>query len=135
QRGDRRGVVQRRAGHLHRVGHTEAQHVAVLTGRGVQAVTRGQVADLLRDYAALETAVDGDLLQRGLDRHLDDVGTGRLVAHELQRLERARRLDERDAATGDDALLDGRLGVAHGVLDAVLALLELDLGRGAGLDD
>src|SRR5690606_31092704 len=26
-------------------------------------------------------------------------------------------------------------GVAHGVLDAVLTLLELDLGRGTGLDD
>src|SRR5690606_15848472 len=44
-------------------------------------------------------------------------------------------LDERDATTGDDALLDSSLRVAHGVLDAVLALLELDLGRGAGLDD
>ena len=44
-------------------------------------------------------------------------------------------LDQRDAATGDDALLDGRLGVADGVLDAVLALLELDLGGRARLDD
>jgi hypothetical protein len=39
------------------------------------------------------------------------------------------------ATTGDDALLDGGLGVAHGVLDAVLALLELDLGGRADLDD
>src|SRR5207342_676720 len=38
-------------------------------------------------------------------------------------------------ATGDDALLDGRLRVANGVLDAVLALLELDLGGRADLDD
>ena len=44
-------------------------------------------------------------------------------------------LDERDATTGDDALFDGCLRVANGVLDAVLALLELDLGRGTGLDD
>src|SRR5690606_24871775 len=44
-------------------------------------------------------------------------------------------LDEGHATTGDDALLDGSLRVAHGVLDAVLALLELDLGRGARLDD
>ena len=42
---------------------------------------------------------------------------------------------QRDATTGDDALLDGRLGVAHGVLDAVLVLLELDLGGRADLDD
>jgi hypothetical protein len=39
------------------------------------------------------------------------------------------------AATGDDAILDGRLRVTDGVLDAVLALLELDLGRRTGLDD
>src|SRR5699024_6517989 len=39
------------------------------------------------------------------------------------------------ATTGDDALLLGGLGVAHGVLDAVLALLELDLGGRARLED
>src|SRR4030095_5493613 len=36
---------------------------------------------------------------------------------------------------GHDALLDGRLRVANGVLDAVLALLELDLGGRTDLDD
>ena len=44
-------------------------------------------------------------------------------------------LDERHATAGDDALLDGSLRVADGVLDAVLALLELDLGGRADLDD
>ena len=44
-------------------------------------------------------------------------------------------LQQSHAATGDDALFDGSLGVAHGVLDAVLALLELHLGGRAGLDD
>src|SRR6185437_3946199 len=42
---------------------------------------------------------------------------------------------QRDATTGEQALLDGRLRVADGVLDAVLALLELDLGRRTDLDD
>src|SRR5439155_5476984 len=44
-------------------------------------------------------------------------------------------LHQRDATTRDDALLDGRLRVAYGVLDAVLALLQLDLGGRADLDD
>src|SRR5699024_7458226 len=44
-------------------------------------------------------------------------------------------VDECDATTGDDALLHGGLGVAHRVLDAVLALLELDLRGSAGADD
>src|SRR6185312_7506197 len=85
---------------------------------------------------ALEAGVDRDLLQRRLERDADDVRTGRLVAVEVELLERGLgRLGERDAATGDDALLDGRLRVANGVLDAVLALLQLDLGGRADLDD
>ena len=44
-------------------------------------------------------------------------------------------VDEGGAATGDDALLDGRAGRRDGVLDAVLLLLELDLGVRADLDD
>src|SRR5690606_19286722 len=80
--------------------------------------------------------VAGDLLERGVNCDLHDVRAGRLVALGLELLERGLAgLDERDATTGDDALLDGCLGVAHRVLDAVLALLELDLGGRARLDD
>ena len=43
-------------------------------------------------------------------------------------------VDQRGAATGDDALLDGRAGRGDGVLDAVLLLLQLHLGVGADLD-
>src|SRR5436305_3166 len=39
------------------------------------------------------------------------------------------------ATAGDDALLDRVLGVGDGVLDAVLLLLELDLGGSADLED
>ena len=44
-------------------------------------------------------------------------------------------LMQRHAAAGHDALLDRRAGGGEGVLDAVLLLLELDLGGGADLDD
>src|SRR5204862_2328190 len=61
---------------------------------------------------------------------------GRLVARQVQLVERRLAgLHQRDATTRDDALLDGRLRVAYGVLDAVLALLQLDLGGRADLDD
>ena len=43
--------------------------------------------------------------------------------------------DERHAAAGDDALLDGRAGRVQRVLDARLLLLHLDLGRRADVDD
>ena len=54
---------------------------------------------------------------------------------QVQLIERRSSLQQGHAATGDDALLNGGLGVAHGIFDAVLALLELDLGGRAGLDD
>ena len=47
----------------------------------------------------------------------------------------ARAAEQGGAAAGDDALLDGRTGGRQGVLDAVLLLLELDLGGRADLDD
>ena len=95
-----------------------------------------QIRDLLGDDAALVAGVDRDLLQRRGERDLDDVGTGRLVAGQVELLECGRRrVGQRDAATRKQTLLDGRLRVAYGVLDAVLALLELDLGGRPDLDD
>src|SRR4051812_47509208 len=136
ERRDGSGVLQRRAGDLGRVDDAGLDQVHVLAGGGVEAPAGVRVADLLRDDATLEAGVDRDLLQRGLERDAHDVGTGRLVTLEVELVERdGRGLRESDATTGDDALLDGGLGVADGVLDTVLALLELDLGRGAGLDD
>src|SRR5207253_114086 len=104
ERGDGRGVLQGRARDLRRVDDALGDHVHVLTGRGVEAVTDGQVADLLDDDSAFEATVDRDLLQRGLKGQLHDRGTRGLVTFELKLLEDVARLDERDAATGDDAL-------------------------------
>ena len=58
-----------------------------------------------------------------------------VVALELELVERRDGLQERGAAAGDEALLDGRAGRRERVLDAVLLLLELDLGGRADLDD
>jgi hypothetical protein len=136
QRRDRRGVLQRRAGDLGRVDDPILDQVLVLARGGVEPPAGVEPADLLRDDAALEAGVDRDLLERGLQRDLDDVRAGGLVTVQAETLEQAGTgLDQGDAAAGDDALLDGRLRVADGVLDAVLALLELDLGRRSGLDD
>src|SRR5690606_8961970 len=45
------------------------------------------------------------------------------------------RAQERDAAAGDDALLNGRARGVQRIVDAVLALLDLDFGRAADADD
>src|SRR6266487_2530192 len=127
---DRRRVLQRRTGHLGRVDDARLEHADVLAGRGVQAVTRVEPADLLDNHTALEAGVHRDLLQRLFKRTPHDLRAGRLVAGQVQLLERdAASLQQRHSAAGHDALFDGRFGVAHRVLEAVLALLQLDLGR------
>src|SRR4029079_13876950 len=72
ERGDRGRVLQGGAHDLHRVVDARGEKVLVRVGRGVQAVTHGEVAHLLRDDATLETGVDRDLLERSLDGELDD---------------------------------------------------------------
>ena len=53
----------------------------------------------------------------------------------LRPLERLDGAQQRHAAARDDAFLDGRAGRVKRVVDAVLALLDLDLGGAADLDD
>ena len=52
----------------------------------------------------------------------------------LTLVQRGDGVDQRHAAAGDDALLDRRAGRGQRVLDAVLLLLQLGLGRRADLD-
>ena len=111
--------------------------VLVVAGGGVVAAVAGQVAHLLDDDAALFAGVDGDLLERLLQGR----ATMRApVASSPTRLPAQLSTaglgpQQGDATAGDDALLDGRLRRRHGVLDAVLLLLELHLGGGADLED
>ena len=69
------------------------------------------------------------------ERLAHDVHADHLVGIELELVERGQRVHERHAAAGDDALFDRRTGRLKRVLDAVLLLLELDLGGRADLDD
>ena len=87
------------------------------------------------DDRAFLAGVLGDLPNGRLERAADDVDADHLVAFELELVERRDGLQERRAAAGDDALLDRRAGGRERILDAVLLLLELDLGRRTDLDD
>src|ERR687898_2402075 len=134
QAGDRGRVLQRRADDLGRVDDPRLEHVGVLAGGRVQAVARVEAADLLDHHAALEAGVEGDLLERLLERPADDDRPGRLVAGQVVLGQGLLDPQQGHAAAGDDALLHRRAGVGDGVLDAVLLLLELDLGGRADLD-
>src|SRR5450631_4220900 len=127
QRGDGRGVLQRRAGDLSRVDDALGDQVDVLAVGRVQTPARGQVADLLGHHPTLHATVDGDLLERSLGSDANNVRTRGFVALKGELDEGSvGRLYQGHATTGDDALLDGSLRIADSVLDAVLALLELD---------
>src|SRR5690625_3186178 len=114
QSADRRGVLQRSAGHLGRVDDAGCEHVFdVLVGRSVVTVLAvGALADVVHHDAAFGTGVGCDLAGRLLQGALQDAGAGLLVT--VQGLGQftytGDRVDQRDATTGDDAFLDRTAG-------------------------
>src|SRR5581483_9853509 len=121
-----------------RVADPRLEEILDLAGVDVQAEALLRVPDVRNRDRALEARVRRELAERLLERADDDLRARRLVAVELAEhvvLDGIRRVDERDAAAGDLALLERRAGGLERVLDAVLLLLHLGLGRRADLDD
>ena len=136
QAGDRRRVLQRGAHDLGRIDDALRDEVAVLAGRRVVAVAFAKRFDRVHDDAALLPGIFGDLAERLFDRAPHDVEADQLVAMSgSDRRARDLRIEQRDAAAGNDSLFHGRAGRVHGVLDARLLLFQFGLGRGADLDD
>src|SRR4051794_20726683 len=134
--GDRRGVLERRAGHHRRVDDAGADQVDVLAGGRVEAVAGLGLAHLVDHDRALVAGVLRDLAERLLERADDDLRAGLLVlVIEDVEVDGVDRLQERDAAARHDALLEGGAGGLQRVLDAVLLLLHLGLGGRADLHD
>src|SRR5438067_1155062 len=134
--GDRRRVLQRRARHHRRVDDPRLRQVFDFIRVDVQALALGGPADVVDDDRALEPRVVGELAERLLERADDDLRSRPLVGVvDRVELDRLDRVDQRDAAARNDALLERRPRGLQRVLDAVLLLLHLGLGRGADLDD
>ena len=134
--GDRGRVLQRRAHDLGRIDDAGLDHVDIFLGLGVEAPVRGLVlADLADHDRAFGPRVLGDLTDRRLERLQHDADAGLLIGVlALELGDRGLGAQERDAAAGDDAFLDRRAGGVERVVDAVLLLLDLDLGRAADPD-
>src|SRR5262249_30113497 len=82
-----------------------------------------------------DAGLAGDLADRRLERLQHDVDAGldvRIVVVDLA--DRLLGAQQRDAAARDDALFHRSAGGVERVLDAILLLLHLDLGRTADLD-
>src|SRR4051812_27107968 len=129
QTGDRSGILQSGAHDLGRVDHAELEHVAVLVGLRVVAKAAVGLLDQLADHdRAIDAGIDRNLTRRSLQGAADDLDTDALVV--VGGLDRVKSLDgvqQSHAATRYDALFHGRAGRMHRVIDAILALLHLDL--------
>src|SRR5262249_26410687 len=130
QAGDRSRVLQGRAHDLGRVDDALGHQVAVVAGLRVIAV---RVLVLLHDLADHDRAVcarvDRDLARRGLQRLADDFDTVPLVlVFGTKTLEPVDSAQQCSPAARQDAFLDRGTGRVHRVIDAILALLHLDLG-------
>src|SRR5213592_4831868 len=133
---DRSGVLQRRARDHRRVDDARLNQVFDLVRVDVQALALGGSTHLVHDDRALEPCVVGELAERLLERADDDLRARALIRIvEAVQLDRLGRVQERDTAARDDALLERGPSCLQRVLDTVLLLLHLGLGRSADLDD
>ncbi len=130
-------VLQRGAHDLGRIDDAGLDHVDVFVGLRVEApVLRLVLADLADHDRAFSARVLGDLPDRRFERLQHDADAGLLVGVlALELADRRLGAQQRNAAARDDAFLDRRSGGVEGVVDAVLLLLDLDLGRAADADD
>src|SRR3989344_5314421 len=136
QRRDRRGILQRGAYALGGIDHPRLDEILILAGGGIEApVVIVALEELADDPRAVLAGIVGDLARRGAECAADDVDARLLVVVcGLEAFERFQRAQQRGAAAGKDSFLDRRGGRVERVVDAVLLLLDLDLGRAADTD-
>src|SRR4029077_19787841 len=136
ERGHRGRVLDRDTNHLGRVDDALADEVGIFAGLRVETIgILILLEDLADDHRAVFARVDRDLAGRPGQRLAHDLDAGLLVVVlGAQALEVLGRTQQRNAAARQDAFLDRRAGRMHRVINAILALLDLDLGRAAAAD-
>src|SRR6266851_1497695 len=134
--GNRCCVLDRRTNDLGRVDDALRDQVDVFAGLRVETVgVLVLLEDLADDDGAVLTCVDRDLARRPGERLADDLDAGLLVVvRGLDALELLGSTEQGDAAARYDAFLNRRAGRMHRVINAVFALLHLDLGGAADAD-
>src|SRR5260221_810056 len=133
---DRRCVLDRHMNHLGRVDDALGDQVDVFAGLGIEAVgVLVLLEDLADDDRAVFSGIDGDLAGRIGQRLAHDLDAGLLVVVlGAQSLEVLGGSQQRDAAARHNAFFHRRTGRMHRVINTILALPDLDLGRAADAD-
>src|SRR6202043_2539986 len=109
----------------------------ILFGLRVEAEGLGLLVQDPADHdRAFDTGILGDLADRRFQRLQHDVDAGlHIGVVVVDATDRLLGAQQRHAAARHDAFLHGRAGGVEGVLDAVLFLFHLDLGRAADAND
>src|SRR3984893_13073686 len=125
------------AARLGRVDDALRHHVDVLARLRVEAEAVGILLKDLADHdRAILACIERDLARRPRERFADNVHAVLLVLiRSADALEHLGGAQQRDATAWQDAFLDSRTGRVHGIIDAILALLHLDLRRAADADN
>src|SRR5712664_636180 len=136
QRRDRGRVLDRHTHDLGRVDDALGDQVDVFAGLGVEAIgVLILLEDLADDDGTVLARVDRDLAGWIRQRLTDDLDAGLLVVVlGAKPLEVLGGTEQGDAAARHDAFFNRRTGRMHRVINAVLALPDLDLGRAADAD-
>src|SRR5882724_2770618 len=136
QRRDRGRVLDRHTHDLGRVDDALGDQVDIFAGLGVEAVgVLIPLEDLADDDGTVLARVDRDLAGWIRQRLTDDLDAGLLVVVlGAKPLEVLGGTQQGDAAARHDAFFNRRTGRMHRVINAILALPDLDLGRAADAD-
>src|SRR5882672_8348587 len=136
QRRDRGRVLDRHTHDLGRVDDALGDQVDVFAGLGVEAIgVLILLEDLADDDGTVLARVDRDLAGWIRQRLTDDLDAGLLVVVlGAKPLEVLGGTQQGDAAARHDAFFHRRTGRMHRVINAILALPDLDLGRAADAD-
>src|SRR5215467_4637100 len=132
----RGGVLQCYSHDLGRIDNPGRHHVLVVAQLCVITEIRvAPVGQLTDDDRPVSAGVFRNLTNRQLEGLADDPDPDLLVVvRRVKAFQNLARKEQRHTATGDDTFLDSGLGSVHAVLDAVLALLHLDLAAAADTD-
>src|SRR5208283_4925080 len=129
-------VLQGDPDDFRRIDDARAQHIDILLVLGVVAVgLRLVFENLADDDRTLDAGVLDDLAGRRLERPQHDVDAGLHVGIlTVELADGGLGAQERNPSARNDAFLDRGFGRIHRVVDAVLLLLDFDLGRAADAD-
>src|SRR5579875_2452881 len=138
-RGDAGGVLQGGARHLRRVGDTGLEHILIAIGEDIVAdmlivLLLLRAAHAIDHHRAILTAVGGQLAQRLLQGAAQNRYTGRGIAGQMQVIQSLGRVQQGHATAGHHTLFNTGAGRGERILNAGLAILQLNFGTSTDLD-